>query len=159
MNIDEALGKDLERSGRGWSLPQGGKRLLWFLLIPVVLCASALFVAQTRQRESRQLRATTSSLRVQTANQNLAAQTANVQAAAAAVSRLEQMQGFEQIVAPFDGVITLRKTDFGDLVNAAMRVSVVSCSRSRRPRLCEYLSPCLKNSARKSAPAPKPRWT
>jgi RND family efflux transporter MFP subunit len=51
-------------------------------------------------------------------NQNLAAQTANVQAATAAVSRLEQMQGFEKIVAPFDGVITLRKTDFGDLVNA-----------------------------------------
>jgi RND family efflux transporter MFP subunit len=51
-------------------------------------------------------------------NQNLAAQTANVQAATAAVSRLEQMQGFEKIVAPFDGVITQRKTDFGDLVNA-----------------------------------------
>src|SRR4029077_783543 len=51
-------------------------------------------------------------------NQNLASQTANVQAASAAVSRLEQMQGFEKIVAPFDGVITLRKTDFGDLVNA-----------------------------------------
>jgi RND family efflux transporter MFP subunit len=51
-------------------------------------------------------------------NQNLAAQTANVQAATAAVSRLEQMQGFEKIAAPFDGVITLRKTDFGDLVNA-----------------------------------------
>jgi RND family efflux transporter MFP subunit len=51
-------------------------------------------------------------------NQNLAAQQANVQAATAAVSRLEQMQGFERIVAPFDGVITLRKTDFGDLVNA-----------------------------------------
>ncbi|MCU1335930.1 MAG: putative Co/Zn/Cd efflux system rane fusion protein [Bryobacterales bacterium] len=51
-------------------------------------------------------------------NQNLAAQAANVKAASAAVSRLEQMQGFEKIVAPFDGVITLRKTDFGDLVNA-----------------------------------------
>jgi RND family efflux transporter MFP subunit len=51
-------------------------------------------------------------------NQNLAAQTANVQAATAAVSRLEQMQVFEKIIAPFDGVITLRQTDFGDLVNA-----------------------------------------
>jgi RND family efflux transporter MFP subunit len=51
-------------------------------------------------------------------NQNLAAQIANVQAASAAVSRLEQMQGFEKIVAPFDGVITLRRTDLGDLVNA-----------------------------------------
>src|SRR5579863_8192652 len=51
-------------------------------------------------------------------NQNLAAQSANVQAAEANVSRLEQMQGFEKVVAPFDGVITERKTDFGDLVNA-----------------------------------------
>jgi RND family efflux transporter MFP subunit len=51
-------------------------------------------------------------------NQNLASQAANVQAASAAVSRLEQMQGFEKIIAPFDGVITLRKTDLGDLVNA-----------------------------------------
>src|SRR3954451_11796450 len=51
-------------------------------------------------------------------NQNLAAQTANVQAATAAVSRLEQMQAFERILAPFDGVITQRKTDFGNLVNA-----------------------------------------
>ena len=51
-------------------------------------------------------------------NQNLAAQEANVQAAVAAVTRLEQMQGFEKIVAPFDGVITERHTDFGDLVNA-----------------------------------------
>jgi len=51
-------------------------------------------------------------------NQNLAAQDANVQAATAAVGRLEQMQSYEKIVAPFDGVITERKTDFGDLVNA-----------------------------------------
>lgn len=51
-------------------------------------------------------------------NQNLAAQQANVQAAAAAVSRLEQMQGFEKIIAPFDGIITERNTDFGDLVNS-----------------------------------------
>ncbi len=55
---------------------------------------------------------------VDQANQNLAAQQANVQAATAAVGRLEQMQGFEKIVAPFEGVITERKTDFGDLVNA-----------------------------------------
>jgi RND family efflux transporter MFP subunit len=59
-----------------------------------------------------------SQLEVDQNNQNLAAQEANVQAATAAVNRLEQMQGFEKIVAPFDGVITERKTDFGDLVNA-----------------------------------------
>ncbi len=51
-------------------------------------------------------------------NQNLSSQTANVQAASAEVGRLEQMQGFEKIYAPFDGVITARKTDVGDLINA-----------------------------------------
>jgi RND family efflux transporter MFP subunit len=51
-------------------------------------------------------------------NQNFNAQTANVQAASAEVARLEQMQGFERISAPFDGVITARKTEVGDLINA-----------------------------------------
>jgi RND family efflux transporter MFP subunit len=204
--------------------PRGGKRLLWFLAVPLVLGGSAFFGMQARQKQSQQLENTTQSLDVQPVrvihaergksssdltlpgmiqafsqspvyarvdgyvrtwyvdigahvtkgqllaeidapevdqqlnqaramlnqaqtslglakitapryqeliktnsvsqqevdqnNQNLAAQEANVQAATAAVSRLEQMQGFEKIVAPFDGVITERKTDFGDLVNA-----------------------------------------
>jgi RND family efflux transporter MFP subunit len=51
-------------------------------------------------------------------NQNLAAQDANVQAARASVGRLEQMQGFEKVYAPFDGVITERTTDIGDLIQA-----------------------------------------
>jgi RND family efflux transporter MFP subunit len=51
-------------------------------------------------------------------NQNLNSQTANVQAASAEVGRLEQLQGFEKIYAPFDGVITARRTDIGDLINA-----------------------------------------
>jgi RND family efflux transporter MFP subunit len=51
-------------------------------------------------------------------NQNLNSQTANVQAASAEVSRLEQLQGFEKVYAPFDGVVTARKTQVGDLINA-----------------------------------------
>jgi RND family efflux transporter MFP subunit len=51
-------------------------------------------------------------------NQNLSSQTANVQAASAEVGRLEQMQGFEKIYAPFEGVITARRTEVGDLINA-----------------------------------------
>jgi RND family efflux transporter MFP subunit len=50
--------------------------------------------------------------------QNLAAMKASTQAAAANVARLEQLQGFEKVVAPFDGVITQRLTDIGDLINA-----------------------------------------
>jgi len=203
---------------------RNGKRLLWFLLIPVVLATAAFFSTQSRQKKDQQLANTTKSMEVQPVNvihpqrgkassdltlpgmiqaysqspiyarvdgyvrtwyvdigahvskgqllaeidapevdqqlnqaramlnqaqtslalakvtapryleliktnsvsqqevdqnnQNLASQEANVQAASAAVSRLEQMQGFEKIIAPFDGVITLRRTDFGDLVNA-----------------------------------------
>src|SRR5258708_33890171 len=51
-------------------------------------------------------------------NQTRASRTAIGQAASAAVSRLEQMQGFEKIVALLAGVILSRKTDLGDLVNA-----------------------------------------
>ena len=43
---------------------------------------------------------------------------ANVVAQQAAVSRLEELTGFEAIKAPFDGVVTARNVDIGDLVNA-----------------------------------------
>ncbi len=43
---------------------------------------------------------------------------ANVQAAQAQVDRLEELTGFENVVAPFDGVVTARNTDVGALINA-----------------------------------------
>lgn len=39
-------------------------------------------------------------------------------AAAANVSRLRTLQGFNNVTAPFDGVVTRRNIDIGDLVNA-----------------------------------------
>jgi RND family efflux transporter MFP subunit len=48
----------------------------------------------------------------------LAANKATVQASQANVSRLQQLQSFEKIYAPFTGVITARKTDIGDLIDA-----------------------------------------
>src|ERR1700688_599414 len=222
--LEDTINKDLKRCQDDPHSPRSGRRVLWFLMIPVVLATSAFFGAQARQKVTQQLVGTTKSLELQTVNvihpqkgqsssdltlpgmiqafsqspvyarvdgyvrnwyvdigthvtkgqllaeidapevdqqlnqaramlkqtetslalakvtapryqeliktnsvsqqevdqnnQNLAAQQANVQAATAAVSRLEQLQGFEKIVAPFDGVITQRKTDFGDLVNA-----------------------------------------
>jgi RND family efflux transporter MFP subunit len=43
---------------------------------------------------------------------------ANLAAAEANVGRLRKLQGFNQVVAPFDGVVTRRNVDVGDLVNA-----------------------------------------
>jgi RND family efflux transporter MFP subunit len=45
--------------------------------------------------------------------------TARVAAARANVRRLENLQSFARVTAPFAGVITLRNTDVGDLITAA----------------------------------------
>jgi RND family efflux transporter MFP subunit len=49
---------------------------------------------------------------------SLSAMKATVDSNAANVRRLEQLQGFEKIYAPFDGVITARNTDIGALIDA-----------------------------------------
>jgi RND family efflux transporter MFP subunit len=43
---------------------------------------------------------------------------ANVTAQQAAVNRLQELAGFEEIKAPFDGVVTARNVNIGDLLNA-----------------------------------------
>lgn len=60
-----------------------------------------------------------------TADANVLSRTADVQVAEAAIEaqqanvhRLERMQAFEQVLAPFDGVVTERKVERGDLVSA-----------------------------------------
>ncbi len=52
------------------------------------------------------------------AEANFAAQKATVQAMEANVKRLEQLQSFEKIYAPFTGVITARRTDIGALIDS-----------------------------------------
>jgi RND family efflux transporter MFP subunit len=54
---------------------------------------------------------------VAAAEANITAAQANVTANRANVARLLQMQSFEQVVAPFDGVITARNVERGDLVS------------------------------------------
>jgi len=49
---------------------------------------------------------------------DLNAKQALVASSKANVDRLEQLQAFERITAPFDGVITARNTDIGDLIQA-----------------------------------------
>ena len=53
------------------------------------------------------------------ARTNLDAQKAAVQASEANVQNLKVMQGFENIVAPFDGIVTRRNTDVGALISAS----------------------------------------
>jgi len=47
-----------------------------------------------------------------------AAKKAAVNSAAANVARLRELESFKRVVAPFDGVVTVRNTDIGALINA-----------------------------------------
>lgn len=49
---------------------------------------------------------------------DLSARQATVESMTANVHRLEQLQSFEKVYAPFSGVITARNTDIGALINA-----------------------------------------
>ena len=49
---------------------------------------------------------------------NYAAQKATVQSSEANVKRLEELQSFEKVYAPFTGVITARNTDIGALIDS-----------------------------------------
>src|ERR1700726_2863246 len=49
---------------------------------------------------------------------NYNANTAIVEAAQANVKQLQALQSFEKIYAPFNGVVTARNTDIGDLINS-----------------------------------------
>src|SRR6266568_8594231 len=54
---------------------------------------------------------------------SLSASKATVDSNAANVRRLEELQGFQKIYAPFDGVITARNVDIGVLINAGSNTS------------------------------------
>ena len=49
---------------------------------------------------------------------DFAAKEAIVKASSANVERLQVMEGFKRVVAPFDGIVTARDTDVGALINA-----------------------------------------
>ncbi len=53
----------------------------------------------------------------------LNADKATLQARQAAVSRLEEMQAFERVEAPFDGIVTARTVDVGALITAGSATS------------------------------------
>jgi RND family efflux transporter MFP subunit len=55
---------------------------------------------------------------VDNAEGNSKAKKAMVDSAQYNVNRLEQLQSFEKIYAPFDGVVTARNTDIGDLIDS-----------------------------------------
>ncbi len=79
-----------------------------------------LQLAQVTAKRYSNLLSSDSVSRQQTENfvSDAEAKKAIVASAQANLQRLQELQSFEKIVAPFDGVITARNTDVGQLINA-----------------------------------------
>ena len=83
---------------------------------------------------------------------DLSAKRALVDSNRANVDRLEQLQAFERVTAPFDGVITARNTDVGALIQAGDNSSpkeLFHLASIRKLRVYfpvpEVYAPCVKN--------------
>lgn len=77
-------------------------------------------LAETTAKRWKNLRATDAVSQQETDQKlsDLAARSAQVSAAQANVSRMRALEAFRQVNAPFEGVVTARKTDVGALINA-----------------------------------------
>ena len=63
-----------------------------------------------------------------------------VQSAKASVQQFEQLVGFEKVYAPFDGVITARSIDQGQLINAGANGAQILFQEAQTQRLRVYVS-------------------
>jgi RND family efflux transporter MFP subunit len=87
---------------------------------------------------------------------NLSAVKAAAESSAANVRRLEQLQSFEKVCAPFDGVITARNTDIGALIDAgasAQPKELFHVAAIRTLRLYVAVPEVYSRAARSGAPA------
>ncbi|WP_051669848.1 efflux RND transporter periplasmic adaptor subunit [Bryobacter aggregatus] len=82
------------------------------------------------QLNARNAEVAASSAGITTANAAVQAQAANITAHEANVRRLEQMVSFQTIVAPFDGVVTERHVERGDLVTAGGSVPLFTVAQN-----------------------------
>jgi RND family efflux transporter MFP subunit len=87
---------------------------------------------------------------------NLSAVKAAAESSAANVRRLEQLQAFEKIYAPFDGIVTARSTDIGALIDAGASTQpkeLFHIAAIRTLRLYVAVPEVYSRAARSGAPA------
>jgi RND family efflux transporter MFP subunit len=87
---------------------------------------------------------------------NLSAVKAAAESSSANVRRLEQLQSFEKIYAPFDGIVTARNTDIGALIDAGANTQpkeLFHIAAIRKLRLYVSVPEVYSRAARSAAPA------
>jgi RND family efflux transporter MFP subunit len=75
-------------------------------------------VVSQQENDQNQAQLTSQNANVQALEKAISAQRSNVAAAQANLARLQEVQGYRIVKAPFDGVITVRNVDLGALVSA-----------------------------------------
>jgi RND family efflux transporter MFP subunit len=87
---------------------------------------------------------------------NLSGVKAAAESSSANVRRLEQLQSFERIYAPFDGIVTARNTDIGALIDAGASTQpreLFHMAAIRKLRLYVAVPEVYSRAARSGAPA------
>jgi RND family efflux transporter MFP subunit len=87
---------------------------------------------------------------------NLSAVKAAAESSSANVRRLEQLQSFEKIYAPFDGIVTARNTDIGALIDAGASTQpreLFHMAAIRKLRVYVSVPEVYSRAARSGAPA------
>jgi RND family efflux transporter MFP subunit len=87
---------------------------------------------------------------------NLSAVKAAAESSSANVRRLEQLQSFEKVYAPFDGIVTARNTDIGALIDAGASTQpreLFHMAAIRKLRLYVSVPEVYSRAARSGAPA------
>ena len=87
---------------------------------------------------------------------NLSAVKATAESNAANVRRLEELQSFEKIYAPFDGIVTARNTDIGSLIDAGASTQpreLFHIAAIRALRVYVSIPEVYSRAARSGAPA------
>ncbi|MCX6899884.1 MAG: efflux RND transporter periplasmic adaptor subunit [Verrucomicrobia bacterium] len=98
---------------------------------------AGLALAKTTSARWTELLKTASVSEQETAEKkaDLALKAAAVEAERANVHRLENMKSFARVIAPFDGTITARKTDIGQLITAAGSHELFRLAQTRTLRV------------------------
>jgi len=98
---------------------------------------AALALSQSTSERYTELLKTASVSEQETAEKqaDFALKTAAVKAARANVRRLEEMQGFARVTAPFAGVVAARSVDVGDLVTAGSGKELFRLSQTDKLRV------------------------
>jgi RND family efflux transporter MFP subunit len=87
---------------------------------------------------------------------NLSAVKAAAESSSANVRRLEQLQSFEKVYAPFDGIVTARNTDIGALIDAGASTQpreLFHMAAIRKLRLYVSVPEVYSRAARSGVPA------